>query len=130
MDCSLPGSSLCPWNIPDKDTGACCRFLLQGIFPAQGSNPRLLYLLYLQVDSLPLAPPRKTPPLNRASLIFQKSGLTLRPIHLATTYERGLPCYFPLTRIFFSLFFPLKRNFFPLAGKNRKKKKSFQSRDQ
>ena len=32
-------------------------FLLQGIFLTQGSNPCLLYLLYWQVDSLPLVLP-------------------------------------------------------------------------
>ena len=36
-----------------------CHALLQGIFPTQGSNPRLSYLLYWQVGSLPLAPPGK-----------------------------------------------------------------------
>ena len=34
-------------------------FLLQGMFPVQGSNLHLLHLLHWQVDSLPLAPPRK-----------------------------------------------------------------------
>ena len=32
--------------------------LLQGIFPTQGSNPRLSHLLHWQAGSLPLAPPR------------------------------------------------------------------------
>ena len=36
-----------------------CYALLQGIFPTQGSNPRLLCLLHWQVGSLPLAPPAK-----------------------------------------------------------------------
>ena len=31
-----------------------CHFLVQGTFPAQGSNPRPLCLLHWQVDSLPL----------------------------------------------------------------------------
>ena len=31
-----------------------CHFLLQGIFPTQGWNPCLLYLLHWQEDSLPL----------------------------------------------------------------------------
>ena len=34
-----------------------CHFLLQGIFPTQGSNPHLLQFLYWQADSLPLSPP-------------------------------------------------------------------------
>ena len=32
---------LCPWDFPGKNTGLGCHFLLQGIFPAQGSNPGL-----------------------------------------------------------------------------------------
>ena len=35
-------------------------FLLQRIFPTQGLNPGLLYLLHWQVGSLPLAPPLKS----------------------------------------------------------------------
>ena len=35
------------------------RALLQGIFPTQGSNLRLLHLLHGQADSLPLVPPGK-----------------------------------------------------------------------
>ena len=44
---------LCPWDFLGKNTGAGCHFLLQGIFPTQGSKPGLLYLLHWQVDSLP-----------------------------------------------------------------------------
>ena len=36
MDCNLPASSL--WGFPGKSTRVSCHFLLQGIFPAQGSN--------------------------------------------------------------------------------------------
>ena len=52
-----------PWTVAcqaplsmefSRNTGSCCHFLLQGIFAAQGSNPRLLHLLYWQADSLPL----------------------------------------------------------------------------
>ena len=32
-----PTSLLCPWNFPGKNTGVDCHFLLQGIFPTQGS---------------------------------------------------------------------------------------------
>ena len=39
MNHSLPGS--CPWDSLGKDTGVGCHMLLQGIFPTQGSNPRL-----------------------------------------------------------------------------------------
>ena len=40
MDCSLPGSSI-HGGSPGKDTGVGCHAFLQGIFPAQGSNPGL-----------------------------------------------------------------------------------------
>ena len=45
---------LCPKNFPSKNPGVNCHFLLQGIFPTQVLNPRLLHLLHWQVDSLPM----------------------------------------------------------------------------
>ena len=47
-----PARLLCPWNFPGKDTGVGCHALLQGIFPTQGSNPRLLHW---KAGSLPLS---------------------------------------------------------------------------
>ena len=41
MDCSTPGSSVHGDSL-GKNTGGGCHFLLQGIFPTQGSNPGLL----------------------------------------------------------------------------------------
>ena len=41
LDCSPPSSS--SWDFPGKNTGVGCHFLLQGIFPTQGLNPRLLH---------------------------------------------------------------------------------------
>ena len=46
-----PARLLCSWNFLDKNTGVGCYFLLQGIFPDQGSN---LHLLHWQMGSLPL----------------------------------------------------------------------------
>ena len=39
---------------PGKNTGVGCHFLLQGMFPTQGSNPQFLHW---QAGSLSLAPP-------------------------------------------------------------------------
>ena len=39
-----PTRLLCPWDSPGKNTAASCHALLQGIFPTQGLNPRLLHL--------------------------------------------------------------------------------------
>ena len=36
-----PTRLLRPWDSPGKNTGVGCHFLLQGIFPTQGSNPGL-----------------------------------------------------------------------------------------
>ena len=44
MDCSP--RLLDPWRFPDKNIGAGCHFLLQGIFPNQGSNLGLSHLLH------------------------------------------------------------------------------------
>ena len=49
-----PARLLCPWNFSGKNTGVSCHFPL--IFPTQGSNLRLLHLLYWQADSVPLVP--------------------------------------------------------------------------
>ena len=46
----LPARLLCPWDSPGKHTGVGCHFLLLGIFPPQGLNPRFLHwtwILYL-----------------------------------------------------------------------------------
>ena len=42
---------LCPWDLPSKNTGVGCHFLLQGIFLTHGWK---LHFLYWQADSLPL----------------------------------------------------------------------------
>ena len=37
-----PARLLCPWNSPGKNPEVGSHFLLQGIFPTQGSSPGLL----------------------------------------------------------------------------------------
>ena len=41
-----PARLLCPWDSPGKNTGVGSHALLQGIFPTQESNPRLLCFLH------------------------------------------------------------------------------------
>ena len=68
-----PARILCPWDFPGENTGVGCHFLLQGIFPAQGSNLHLLCLLCWQVGSLPLshlgspAPPKGRPKIKHCT---------------------------------------------------------------
>ena len=45
---NLHGVCVCSF-FPGRNCEASGHFLLQGIFPTQGSNPRLLYLLHWQV---------------------------------------------------------------------------------
>ena len=53
MDCCPPGSSVHE-DSPGKNTGVGCHALLQEIFPTQGSNPCLLWLLHCKRILLPL----------------------------------------------------------------------------
>ena len=64
MDYSSPGSSD-HGMFQGKNTRVGCHFLLQGIFLTQGLNTGLLHcrqtlFFFLQADSLPTEPPRKT----------------------------------------------------------------------
>ena len=51
-----PARLLGPWNPPGKNTGVGCHFLLQGIFPTQGSN-WVTPNLHWQAGSLPPGKP-------------------------------------------------------------------------
>ena len=45
---TLMAKLLCPWDFPGKNTRVDCHFLLQGIFPTQRLNPRLLHCSSVQ----------------------------------------------------------------------------------
>ena len=82
-----PARLLCPWNFPGTNTGVDCHSLLQGTFPTQGSNPRLLCLLHWQADSLPLVPPGKPIQVYKMILLITVTRLyVISPelIHLKT----------------------------------------------
>ena len=55
MNSSPVGSSV-HGDSPGMNTGVGCHFLLKGIFPTQGLNPRLLCALHWQAGFLPLVP--------------------------------------------------------------------------
>ena len=54
MDCGPPGFSV-HGIFQMRSTGVHCHFLLQRIFPTQGSNLYVLHPLYWWADSLPLS---------------------------------------------------------------------------
>ena len=70
---------LCPSNFPDKNTGAGCHFLLQGIFLTQGSN---WHLLFWQADSLPPGNLGDLLMLNARDLEFNKRVPALKELTL------------------------------------------------
>ena len=51
----IPVRLLCPWDFSGKNTRVGCHFLLQGIFPSQGSNQGLLCLLHCRQILYPLS---------------------------------------------------------------------------
>ena len=59
---------LCPWDFQGKSTGVGCHFLLQGIFPTQGSNPGLWHcrqtLYHLSHQGSPIETPRSNSKLS------------------------------------------------------------------
>ena len=55
VDCSPPCSSVHGVGSSGKNAGVGWHFLLQGIFPTQGSNLSLLHLRHWRVDSLALS---------------------------------------------------------------------------
>ena len=55
-----PARPFCPWNFPGQNNGACCHFLLQGIFPTQRSNPGLPHCRQILLPTEPPWKPKKT----------------------------------------------------------------------
>ena len=85
LDCSPPGSS-CPWASPGKNTVVGCNFLLQGIFPIQGSNTCLLYckwilysLSHLDISWALFSPSHqhRSPEVRSQDCSNHRSGLTM-----------------------------------------------------
>ena len=118
VDCSPPGSSLCPWDSPGKNTGVGFHALLLGIFPTWGSNSHLPVSPALLADSLPTEPPRKPTlilyavltNLNLASFINDKSILDQHP---------SLWWYF---KMFFVHYFDWSFLFYVISGADFKKR--------
>ena len=78
-----PPRLLCPWDSPGKNPGVGCHFLLQGIFPIQGLNPRLLHSLHWQQIPHPSAVWLSVKEFYRASRIpvTQSNVLTYPYVH-------------------------------------------------
>ena len=83
-----PSWLLCPWDSPGKNTGVGCHFLLQGIFPTQGLNQRLLHWMHRQADSLPLS--HQGSPANEILLWIEKAEVITVPMPQCEISDTGL----------------------------------------
>ena len=63
-----PTRLLRPWDFPGENTGVGCHFLLQGIFPTQGSNPVSPVSPALAVRFFTPEPPGKPHSFSRSAL--------------------------------------------------------------
>ena len=78
-----PTRLLCPWDVPDKNTGVGCRFLLQGIILTQGLNP---CLLHWRVLSFPLSHPGSAVSTWLLQLLHMGSGVAAHRLSCATAH--------------------------------------------
>ena len=69
--CAIAARLLCPWDFSGKNTGVGCHFLLQGVFPTQGSHLHLLCLLHCR-QILYMLSPWGSPYWSSAIPIFQR----------------------------------------------------------
>ena len=93
-----PARLLHPWDFPGKSTGGACHWLLQGIFPTQGSNPDHSFCNeHLAAEPccwelsqdwdvaprvLPWSPPTPIPPsFLYFGLLSSDMGLETRPVY-------------------------------------------------
>ena len=87
MDCMQSTRLLCPWDFPDKNTREGCHFLLQGIFPTQGFNPRVLHW---QADSFTAEPSGKPRLLARFCFFLELGDHVCRILLIQK--RGGKPC--------------------------------------
>ena len=96
-----------PWDFPGKNTGVGCHFLLQGIFPTQGSN--LVFLHYRRI------PPPTEPPylLNEYVTLGTESPLIrVKNVKVVTTimFTKHLTCGCHVSKNFITSFIHHSRN--------------------
>ena len=92
MDCSPPASSV-HGDSPGKNTGVGCIFLLQGVFPAQGSNLGLLHCRHIVYHLSHQGSPKNTGVGSLFLLqgIFQTQGSNPHLFHLLHWQAGSLP---------------------------------------
>ena len=89
-----PTRLLWPWDSPGNNTELDCRFLLQGVFLTQGSNPHLLSAA-LQVDYLPTEPSGK-PRVDYGKFQNEEIGSWCLLLHFSVLCSDPPLRYFPM----------------------------------
>ena len=74
-----PARLLWPWDSPGKNTGVGHHALLQGIFPTQGLNPRLLHCRHILYQHLKRS--------METTLSFTQTMKTLNPLAVGEMWE-------------------------------------------
>ena len=82
-----PTRYFCPQDFPGKNTGVGCHFLLQGIFPTQGSNS---CFLHWQAGSLPLSHQGSPSEVSRPRASFGCNSLRISIFFCKNWYAAGL----------------------------------------
>ena len=103
MNCKA-AKLLCPWDSSGKNTGVGSHALLQRIVLTQGWNANILYLLFWQMGSLPLAPSGKPQDIDIFDIRVLCGGylLTFRrtPVSYGAKSEKSSVVWFkPMCRV-------------------------------
>ena len=103
-----PARLLCQWDFPGKNTGVGCHFLLEGIFPIQGSNPGLLHcrqiIFHLSHQRSPTFSQGSPSPSHSLHLqhylLLPLYTYLIVPVNCTTHWALGQPCFPTFTYLF------------------------------
>ena len=82
--------AFCPWDFPGKNTGVGCHFLLQGIFPTQGSNLCFLQVSCIAGGLFTTVPLGKG--LNKLKSLLRLQYLPLKLVHMGPSFVSRTSC--------------------------------------
>ena len=89
---------LCPWDFPGKNTGVDCHFLIQGIFPTQGSNHSSWIGRRILYSELSEKPNYKLPATKTTTVIFHHLVLHIHNVTILSvqfSHSVGSDCLRP-----------------------------------
>ena len=87
-----PTMLLCPWNSAGRNTGVGCHFLLQGIFPTQGSKPGLPHCRWILYQLRHQGSPLTLSSLSKNLPVMQETGV--QSLCQEDPLEKGMEIHF------------------------------------